>query len=117
MQHPLLFNWLPFDALSLGTLSLYRRVMAPSLLKAFDEKPTILKTINDEVEDNLHHVLELGAKRTFDKFDSAFPDLVPPERLHLHGQQVESLADDDDDDDLEAGDSITFTKVCFVYIG
>lgn len=88
--------------------------MAPSLLRVFDEKPTNVKTINEEVEDNLHHVLDLASRRTFDKFDTAFPDLIPSERLHLHGQQVESLVDGGD---LEAGDVVEVPEVRLVYIG
>ena len=108
MQHRLLFKWPPFNTLSLGATSLYRRVMAPSLLKVFDEKPTPVKTIEVEVEDKLYHVPELASCRTFDKFDSAFPDL-PPKHLHLPSQKVEFLAGDC----LEVTGDSAASKVCF----
>ena len=88
--------------MSPGATSLYRRVMAPSLLKVFDEKPTPVKTINDEVE---YHVPESG------KAESKVRNL-PPKYLHLPSQKVEFFADDY----LDVGDVGAVSKVRFVYI-
>src|ERR1700691_4118551 len=69
------FDWM-FDCLSLGTTYLYRKYLEGAMLAA--EEGVWRRSVDGTCSGAL-------LAFNFDKFDEAYPDLIPSERLRLRG--------------------------------
>jgi hypothetical protein len=84
MQNAFAFDWV-VDFLSQGTANLYRKYMAGAVVA---------------VEEHMWHHLGSGGtcdeppSLNFDKFDEAYPDLAPTERLRFRGCWPETSTGD-----------------------